>query len=213
MSLHETPEPCNGDRLYKVLIIAYHKTMKERYGEITKQILIAVGVTGVVVLAAAAPGVLLAAKLLPQEQQYHLQKSKKKSVERSIEGLQKNRLLVVKEKNGKIEIKLTKKGKHKFREIQLEKLKITKPPHWDKKWRVAIFDIPDRSFKSAREVLRSKLKEWDFYLLQKSVWVCPWPCEDELQLIAELYGIAPYVNIIVAEKIFADTAARKHFGL
>ena len=188
--------------------------MQKRYGEIAKQILIGVGIAGVVVLVAAAPGVVLAAKLLPPEKLTGWEKpQKKKSIQRSIEGLQKNRLLTIRGKNGKTEIRLTKKGKQVFKEIQLDTVNITKPPYWDGKWRIVIFDVPDRSFKVAREALRRKLKQWEFYQLQKSVWVCPWPCENELQLLAELYGIAPYVNIIVAEKIVADSSLKKHFGL
>ena len=165
-------------------------------------------------LAAAAPGAILVAKLLPQEQRYKkMSTSEQKSIQRSIQGLQKNNLLRMRERNGKLEIHLTKQGKQKFKEIQFDKIHIIKPPHWDGKWRIVIFDIPDRSFKIAREILRRKLKEWNFYQLQKSVWVCPWPCENEIQLIAELYDVAPFLNIIIAEKIVADNAVKKHFGI
>lgn len=187
--------------------------MKERYGEIAKYILISIGVVGIVVLAAAAPGALYIAKAFPRDRQGFPKKLKPKSMARSIRGLQRNELLTIKEKNGKMEIRLTKKGRQKFKEIQLEKLEITKPQHWDKKWRIVIFDIPDKSFKQARDILREKLKEWNFYPLQKSVWVCPWPCENEIQLVAELYAVEPYVNIIVAEKVFGDVSLRKYFDV
>ena len=187
--------------------------MKERYGEIAKQILVAIGVAGVVVLAAAAPGVLYAAKLFDKGQGRFRKKDRTQKTSQAIRRLQKNRLLIIKEKKGKFVVELTREGKRKFKEIQFERLQIIKPPQWDKKWRIVIFDIPDKSFKRARDVLRGKLKEWEFYPLQKSVWVCPWPCENEIQLVAELYGIAPYVNIVVAEKILDDLSVRKHFGV
>ena len=187
--------------------------MKERYGEIAKQILVLVGVAGFVVVAAAAPGVVLAAKLFQQDRRRLSKKEDARRTKQAIQRLQKNRLLAVKERKGKFVVELTKEGKQKFKEIQFEKLQITKPPQWDKKWRIVIFDIPDKSFKRARDVLRGKLKEWEFYPLQKSVWVCPWPCENEIQLVAELYGIAPYVNVVVAEKILDDLSIREHFGV
>ena len=187
--------------------------MKERYGEIAKQILVIIGVAGVVVLAAAAPGVLYAAKLFDKDQRRFPKKDRTRRAMQAIRRLQKNRLLVIKEKRGKFVVELTKEGKRKFKEIQFERLQITKPPKWDKKWRIVIFDIPDKSFKRARDVLRAKLKEWEFYPLQKSVWVCPWPCENEIQLVAELYGIEPYVNVVVAEKILDDLSIRGHFGI
>lgn len=187
--------------------------MKERYGEIAKHILVAVGVAGVVVLAAAAPGVLYATKLFDKNQGWFPKKDRTQKATQAIRRLQKNRLLIIKEKKGKFVVELTKEGKRKFGEIQFERLQITKPPHWDKKWRIVIFDIPDKSFKRARDVLRGKLKEWEFYPLQKSVWACPWPCENEIRLVAELYGVAPHVNIVVAEKILDDLSIREHFGV
>jgi phenylacetic acid degradation operon negative regulatory protein len=139
--------------------------------------------------------------------------STKKQAARSLYGLQKNTLIRITKRNGKFEIRLTEKGRKKFKEVQLENIQIVKPPRWDGKWRVLIFDIPENSRRYAREVLRGKVKQWGFYQLQKSVWVCPWPCEDEIQLAAELYEVAPFVNIIIADKIMEDTFLQKHFGL
>lgn len=188
------------------------------YGEIAKQILLLVGVAGVVVIVAAAPGVVLAAKLFEKDKRRFSKKPDKQKAARTIQRLQERHLLKVKEKGGRFVVELTNQGKQVFEEIQrkerrLAKLQITKPPYWDGKWRIALFDIPEHSHRQARDVLRSKLKEWEFYPLQKSSWVCPWPCEDEIQLVAELYDISRYVNVVVAEKISGDVRLRKHFGL
>lgn len=187
--------------------------MKERYGETTKQILLAVGIAGVVVVVAAAPGVLLAAKLLPKDFNKSFEKSKKRAVTRSMRKLRKNQFISIKERGGQMEVKLTKKGKLLFNKIQLEKIEIPKPPRWDGKWRILVFDIPENSHKYAREILREKIKEWGFYQLQKSVWACPWPCEKEIQLVSELYEVGAYIDIIVAQKIVDDERLRKHFKI
>jgi len=190
--------------------------MKERYGEIAKYILLGVGVAGVVVVVAAAPGVVLAAKLFEDALKHdkrRFSKKEKYKAARALRRLEKNRLLKIKQKNGKFSVELTKEGKKKFKEINLENLRIIKPPRWDGKWRLVIFDIPEEALAHARRILRAKLKEWEFYPLQKSVWVCPWPCEKEIQVIAELYEVAPYVDVVVAEKIANDNILRKHFGL
>jgi len=188
--------------------------MKGRsYSEITKQIFLILGVAGVIVVVAAAPGVVLAAKLFDQNGRSFPKNYKAKSAARSLRELKKNKFIDIKEKKGKFEIKLTKKGEERFKDIQLKDVRVEKPSFWDGDWRIVIFDIPDRLFKRGRDALRGKLKEWEFYQLQKSVWVCPWPCEDEIQLVAELYDIAPYINIIVANKIVDDALVRKHFNL
>lgn len=190
--------------------------MQERYGEIAKYILLGVGVAGVVVVVAAAPGVVLVGKLFEdalKQNKRHFSKNEKYKAARTLKRLEKNRLLKIKQKNGEFFIELTKEGKRKFKEINLENLHIIKPPRWDGKWRLVLFDIPEEAFRPARGILRAKLKEWEFYPLQKSVWVCPWPCEKEIQAIAELYEVAPYVDVVVAEKIANDGLLRKHFGL
>jgi len=190
----------------------YNETMKQ-HGEIAKQILLAIGIAGVVITVAAAPGVVLALKLFEFDKKRFPKNYDKQKAARAMQRLQKSELITIKERRGKFAVELTKKGKKKFKDIQLERLQITKLPSWDKKWRIVVFDIPDRSLKHGREALRGKLKQWQFYPLQKSVWVCPWPCEDEIQMIGELYGVAPYINIAVAEKISDDMAMRKYFGL
>jgi len=47
---------------------------------------------------------------------------------------------------------------------------ITKP--WDKKWRLVVFDIPEKN-RLARDALRKKLKELGFAPLQRSTWISP----------------------------------------
>ena len=190
--------------------------MKERYGEIAKYILLSVGIAGIVVVVAAAPGVVLIGKVFEdafKHDKRHFSKNEKQKAIRVFRRLEKNRLLKIREKDGRFAIELTKEGKRKFRQINLENVQIVKPPHWDGKWRLVIFDIPEEGLASSRRILRSKLKEWEFYLLQKSVWVCPWPCENEIQTVSELYGISQYIDVVVAEKIVNDTDLRKHFKL
>src|SRR3989338_8740607 len=75
--------------------------------------------------------------------------------------------------------KLTKKGVIWCRRLSIKYFQI-KHKQWDKKWRVVIFDIP-REFNRERDVLRGKLKEFGFYMLQESVFIFPYPCENELE--------------------------------
>jgi DNA-binding transcriptional regulator PaaX len=183
------------------------------YGEITKQIFLILGVTSIVVVVAAAPGVVLALKLFEQNGRNFPKKSTPKSAARSLRDLRKNKFIEIKQKGGQFEIRLTKKGKERFKDIQLRDLKIEKPLKWDGKWRIVAFDIPEKSHRRARVILREKLKDWEFYPLQKSVWVCPWPCEDEIRFIAEMYEVGSYVDIAIADKILEDKLILQHFRL
>src|SRR3989344_3862315 len=83
----------------------------------------------------------------------------------------------------------------------------------DKKWRIVIFDIPERKGRQARNAMRWKLQKMGFFQLQKSVWVCPYPCEKEIQLVCEVFKINPFVNIVTAEQIYNDGNLKKYFKL
>ena len=49
----------------------------------------------------------------------------------------------------------------------------------DGKWRLITFDVPIK-YRKERDLLRSLLREFGFYQLQKSVWVCPNYMSEEL---------------------------------
>ncbi len=98
-------------------------------------------------------------------------------------------------KAGEIALKLTKAG----REI------IGIEEEWDGKYRVIIWDIPEKK-RSLRNLLRRKLKEWKFESLQKSVWVSKRNVTRQLRdLIIEL-GMERWVTVIESDDpVLADT--------
>ena len=188
--------------------------MKGRYSQLTKNILLGMVVMGVIMVAATSPFFLInIAREIKKNKKYIKKKFDERKIARALERLKKNRLIILSEKKGKFRVELTEKGKRKVKEIQFENMKIKKSAVWDKKWRIVIFDIPDKYKKRARDALREKLKEMRFYQFQKSVWVYPYPCEKEIQFLCELFNIIPFVNIVVADKIYNDVKLKKHFNL
>lgn len=182
--------------------------MPRRYSGIAKDILTYLAIAGVVIIAATSPYFLFG--LLKQ---LGKKSSEKKKLRDAFSKLQKSRLVILQEKdNSTFLVKLTERGKQKVKEIQFQDISIPRPPRWDRIWRIVIFDIPNKK-KHAREALREKLKQWNFYQLQESVWVCPWPCEKEIDLLVELFGIFPYVNMIEAGRIKNDVKLKSHFKL
>jgi DNA-binding transcriptional regulator PaaX len=63
-----------------------------------------------------------------------------------------------------------------------------------------MFDIPEKH-KKAREALRYKLKELDFLRLQDSIWVTPYPCDDEIRFLREIFNIPFNVDIVVTDDL------------
>ncbi|MDD5145833.1 MAG: hypothetical protein PHF44_03250 [Candidatus Pacebacteria bacterium] len=176
---------------------------------LTKKVLLSLVIVGAFAIAATSPYFLMhIARAYFKEKKYN-----KRKVAKTLSALQKDGLVIGREKNGIFKITLTEKGKEVIKKYQFDDLKIEEQRVWDKKWRVAIFDIPEKTRKVAREALREKLKKLNFYLLQKSVLVYPYPCEKEIRFLAEAFEISPYVNVILAEKIFDDIKLKKYFEL
>ena len=108
--------------------------------------------------------------------------------------------------------KFTEKGRIWFSKslVKYHKRRGTK---WDRKWRVVIFDIPQELHKK-RNSLRNRLKCLGFYMLQKSVFVLPYPCEEELGYICQNLEISDYIDVIIADSIgFRESEIKKYFEI
>jgi len=192
--------------------------MANRYKETSKDILFCLFMAGAIMVAANSPFFLInMAREIKRNRKYIKKEIRKKlderKIARALERLKRNKVIILSEEYGKFKIELTDKGKRIVKEIQLEDMKIEKPDIWDKKWRMVIFDIPEKYKRRARDVLREKLQKMNFYQLQKSVWVCPYPCEKEIQFLCEFFEITPYVNLVLADNIYNDIKLRKYFKL
>lgn len=84
------------------------------------------------------------------------------------------------------------------------------PSVWDGKWRLVTFDVPG-NYNIARDRLRALLKEFDFYPLQKSVWVCPSHVSDEFWRLASKQKLDEYCKVMLVDIIEGDGELKKHF--
>jgi len=136
-----------------------------------------------------------------------------KQISSVMDSMKRQRLIeYVSDKHGQTIVKITKKGETKLRAFDIELMKIKKPHKWDGKWRLVMFDIPMR-FTKGREALRFHLKKLNFFQFQKSAWIYPFPCEDEIIFIADFFGVGKYVEVLTVENILRDDKVRKHFKL
>ena len=83
---------------------------------------------------------------------------------------------------------------------------------WDKRWRVIIFDIPERH-RATRDRLRTMLRSLGFVQLQASVWVYPHDCEDLIALLKADFHAGDDMLYMIVDTIERDSWLRKHFGL
>ena len=132
-------------------------------------------------------------------------------VRRSLYYLEKKRFLrKVKLQNGKIKIELTDKGKERARIYSIEDVSIRPAEKWDGKWRFVMFDIPE-SNRYMRGIFRDKLINLGFFRAQKSVWVYPYDCEEEISSLAEFLQLQDSVLIFTAA-LKRDNVLRTHFS-
>jgi DNA-binding transcriptional regulator PaaX len=136
-----------------------------------------------------------------------------RALRRAIRSLYESKLVTEKQNpDGTITIILTAQGKQKALTYDFEKMEIKKPQKWDEKWRVVLFDIPENR-KKIRDALRFHLKNLGLYEFQKSVFVHPYDCQDEIDYLIEFYDIRRFVRFIVADSIDNELHLKKHFNL
>lgn len=113
--------------------------------------------------------------------------------------------------NGKY-YELTDEGEKKLRQLEIHGFHLRKPHKWDKKWRVVIFDIPEKKRKM-RDQIRKIFVSAGMYRLQDSVWVFPYDCEDVIGLLKTDFGIGKYVLYLIVDEIENDKHLRLFFNL
>ncbi len=137
----------------------------------------------------------------------------KQSLGRAIKNLYHSKLIKEKENaDGTITLILTDSGKEKALTYDLDKMEIKKPKQWDGKWRIVLFDIPEK-IKKTREAIRGHLKKLGFYELQKSVFVYPYDCKKEIEYLIEFYDIRRFVRFVIADSIDNELHIKKNFYL
>ena len=117
-----------------------------------------------------------------------------------------------KQENGTMEIIISKNGIHRALIENINIMKIKRPSKWDGYFWIVLFDIPEKR-KRIRDTLRFHLKKMEFYELQKSVFVLPFPCVKEIKFIAEYYNIRKHIRIIEARSIDHEKEIMNHFKL
>lgn len=187
----------------------YKYYFRKPKSEIVKDIFKGLAISGAFYIAAGSPYFALnLGKIIKGLKRYD-----KKKIYDSFYNLKRRGDIQIEKQKGQIYISLTKKGKKKAGWLQIDELRIKKPKKWDKKWRIVMFDIVHLK-KLHRDAFRGKLKELGFQQLQKSVWVSPFRCKDEIDLLRDFFGLTEKdIRLIVAKEIGNDGNLRKAFKL
>lgn len=152
--------------------------------------------------------------MISKEIRYKIKnRQREKAYRRSFYYLLRQGLINVEYQGKQLHISLSKSGKKLAGKYQIDDLAIPKPKKWDGRWRILIFDIPDKH-KVKREALRGKLKELGLFQLQKSVWICPYNFQNEVKILRHFFSLSrDEIQIVLAYAIENDREARQFFKL
>jgi DNA-binding transcriptional regulator PaaX len=138
---------------------------------------------------------------------------RQKQISAAIQRLVRRRLVHYEERGRETFLVITREGRSEMKKFVFEELALSRAAKWDGKWRVVLFDIPER-YKRGREALRYKLRALGFFPLQKSVFVFPYECHDEIDFVARFCSVERCVEYFTCDGLSqGEVSARRHFRL
>ena len=83
---------------------------------------------------------------------------------------------------------------------------------WDGAWRILFFDIPE-SKRKYRDFLRKALRRVGFKVIQRSIWVYPYPVPSFLGELLYHKEVKPHIRFITTDNLDNHRDMRKIFNL
>mgnify|MGYP001610973854 FL=1 len=134
-------------------------------------------------------------------------------LQRIIREFEEERLLSMEEKeDGTRTVVLSERGKRRALTFCIDTIVVPASEKWDGRWHAVFFDIPEHLYR-ARDSLRDKLYELGFYHWQKSVFVHPYPCRDQIDFIVTFFNIRRYVRYATLSEVTHETELLRRFSL
>lgn len=192
--------------------------MKEKYPN-TREIIYLLGMGTLLLGTILMPGLGYAARVIARAKRANDWKADQREwkkfnlhlLKRNLKRLRDQKIVEIVEKDGQELIKLTRKGHTKYLKFKLEQLSL-QGKSWDGKWRIVIYDIA-KFKKNQVSAFRNILKYINFFQLQKSVYLTPYPCDEQMFYLREYFGIGEEVLLLRADKIENEDFYKQYFGL
>lgn len=108
-------------------------------------------------------------------------------------------------------VKISDNGKKKLLKFNLDKMEL-KDKKWDGKWRIIIYDILTYK-KEQANLFRRTLKRLKFFQLQRSVYITPFKCYDEIEYLRQVCEVDREVLILTVSGLENERAYKEYFGI
>lgn len=163
-----------------------------------------IGLAGFAGVAVIAPNALQALNLLLKKT--GIDRSKQ---QRILAELKRQGLVHIRSSGGTVQFTITPAGAHRLQQANIDDIAIDMPKKWDRRWRLVTFDIPLNQ-SAQRQAFTSKLRGVGFMMLQKSLWVHPAPCFEQVEVIAGHYNVLRYCTLMEISSIDELSAKKLH---
>ena len=181
-----------------------------RTGQLQNAVLTALSVGGILALALVAPNAMRILELGGKKTNRFSERSRS-----SVNRLVRQGYIEFVEVHNQKSLRITKSGRKALERAENEsrvRAGPRIPKKWDGRWRLVVFDIPERR-KTTRNKLREMVRQFGFLRLQDSVWVHPYDCEDLIVLMKADLHVGKDILYAVVEKLENDRWIREHFDL
>ncbi len=149
--------------------------------------------------------------LIEKEKGFKISKIK---VKRVLKNLEKKRIINLEQKGNEALVWIKDKNNISIIKYSLKELFDFKKKNkiWKGKWFLVIFDVPEDE-KNKREYLRKFLLDLGFFPYQKSVYIFPYECDKEIDLIKKIVEGGKYIKYITADKIEEESVIKTYFKI
>lgn len=182
-------------------------TLRIRVGPVAQILLGTIAGAGIITVAVCAPNALHLLKPFFKNKKY----SSKQVIARNIESLVRTGLVKKSiSTDGEVVLELTERGvwESAIHSVNTNSKKLV----WDGKWRVVIFDVPNTQSKLRGELTRG-MRMYGFKLLQKSVWIYPYQCNDFVKILRTHLELKDSVLYMTVSSMEDEKKWKKSFKL
>lgn len=180
-----------------------------------KEILTLLGAGTFIAASLIMPGLPMAIKPFLDERRKREENEWRKfntwRLKQVLNRLHQQKLVEVVEREDMQIVKISDKGKKKLLKFNLEEIQLNHKK-WDGKWRIIIYDIFTTKRQEA-ELFRKTLKRLKFLKLQRSVYLTPFRCYDEIEYLRQVCNIGKEVLILTVSGLENESAYREYFGV
>ncbi len=137
-----------------------------------------------------------------------------KKIRRSLSALEKREIISFQEKDGELYVHIREEHHQKVIKYSLKMLLDFRKTRkvWNGKWFIVFFDVPEIQ-RNKRNKLRKLLRFIGFYPYQKSVYLFPFECKDEINLVRRMVESGSYLKYIIADEIEDESRLRTYFNI